>query len=280
MSDNSIAYLGIPGSFSHSAALSFFGAGAYFQNFLNFKQIFAALENGSCSAGLVPLENSLAGSIYENYDLLRNSPLSITGEALQRIEHHLCVSPAAQGGISQITHLYSHPKALEQVGNFLAANLQIKAVSTSDTASAAQFVSESNDTHTAAICSAAAAQIYNLVIAQRNVEDDPLNFTRFAVLSREPNQSVDNDKCSLLIVLPHVPKSLFRVLEVIVSVPLNTTKIESRPIPGKPFEYVFYLDFEFEPEHREAINEMLKRLEEFVAELKILGFYRRSRLRE
>lgn len=279
MSRQTIAYLGIPGSFTHSAAQSFFGSEHQYLNFLNFKLIFAALESGTCNAGLVPLENSLAGSIYENYDLLRASSLSIIGEVSQRIEHHLCARPSADKS-PEITTLYSHPKAFEQIANFLAANPNIKAVATSDTASAAQFVSESTDPGAAAICSQAAADIYHLALRKRNLEDDPMNFTRFAVLAREPLEDSACDKCSLYMVLPHVPKSLFRALEIIVSVSLNTTKIESRPIPGKPFEYVFYIDFEFEAQERDAVNMMLKRLGDLVTELKILGFYRRCRARE
>jgi 3-deoxy-7-phosphoheptulonate synthase len=284
MSELSIAYLGIPGSFSHSAAVGFFGSTEPLLNLPTFKQIFAALEKGNCAHGVVPLENSLAGSIYENYDLLRNSPLSITGEVSQKVEHNLCTIYAEvqddNKRIAGLKRVYSHPKALEQVSNFLAEFPHIKTVATTDTASAALYIKESNTLEEAAICSKAAAEIYNLTIIRKNIEDDPLNFTRFAVLSRDSIAGLEADKCSLLMVLPHVPKSLFKSLEIVVSIAVNTTKIESRPIPGKPFEYVFYLDFEFDSADRPAVNSMLKRLEVAVAELKILGFYQKSPPRE
>lgn len=276
-----IAYLGIPGSFSYSAALDFFGPDHHFCNFPDFRRIFAAVSSGDCAHALVPLENSLAGSIYENYDLLRSSSLSITGEVLLKVEHHLCIvqtgdSPAE--AIARLTHLYSHPKALEQVSRFLSEHPHIKAVATSDTATAAQYVQEMKDPRHAAVCSRNAAAIHHLHIIQQHLEDDPQNYTRFAVISGKQSADSEDNKCSLLLTLPHIPKSLFKTLEIIVSAALNTSKIESRPIPDKPFEYVFYLDFDFEPHDRAAVDQMLERLKESVPEFKILGFYRRSKV--
>jgi prephenate dehydratase len=275
MTSKKIAYLGIPGSFSHNAATRYFSDQETFLSYPGFSKVFEAVSSGSCAAGLVPLENSLAGSIYENYDLLRSASLSIVGEIALQIEHDLCVysTTASLPTPEQITHLYSHPKALEQVSGFINKYPGLTLISTSDTASAALEVAKLKLPGHAALCSRAAAALYGLRVVQENLEDDRLNFTRFAVLSREAPLNLNHNKCSLLLILPHIPKALFKTLEVIVSVAQNTTKIESRPIPGKPFEYVFYIDFEFEASERTNVEAMLERLRETVAELKILGFY-------
>jgi prephenate dehydratase len=279
MTTKNIAYLGIPGSFSHTAAKRFFSDQETFLSYPSFRAVFDSISTAACVAGLVPLENSLAGSIYENYDLLRSASLSIVGEIALQVEHHLCVyvSPDADEMpplVEQITHLYSHPKALEQVSTFINEHPSLTLIATSDTASAAQQVGQLQKRTHAALCSRTAASLYDLSVIKENLEDDRLNFTRFAVLAQEAPLNPSHNKCSLLLILPHIPKALFKTLEIIVSVALNTTKIESRPIPGKPFEYVFYIDFEFEPQDREAVEAMLERLRSAVAELKILGFYR------
>ena len=273
---DSVAYLGVPGSFSHSAALRQFERNSEYHSYPNFQQIFTAVESGACSVGVVPLENSLAGSIYENYDLIKKSSLSIVGEIYLAVEHHLCGT--TDTGLKEVQKIYSHPKAFEQIGGFIAENPTLELEATADTASAAKKVSLLKDNSSAAVCSEAAAQIYGLKILKRNLEDDPLNYTRFAILSAKQSTSPLDNKCSLLMSLPHVPKSLFRALEIVVSAALNTTKIESRPIPGKPFEYAFYLDFEFDCTARSEIRQMLDSLAQYAVALKVIGFYQKAEL--
>jgi len=220
----------------------------------------------------VPLENSLVGSIYENYDLIRENQLSMIGEEYLAIEHHLCLHP--NSSLTQITHVCSHPKALEQISNWLRAHPHITPVPSLDTASGAEEISLNGSQTHGAICSQAAAEIYGLQIVERNLEDNPHNVTRFGVIALDMSNNTESNKCSLMFSLPHIPKALFHTLEIIVSVALNTTKIESRPIAGKPFEYIFYLDFEFNPDHREDVSAMLVRLKDSVPELRVLGFYK------
>ena len=238
----SVAYRGIPGSFSYLAAQAIFGKEVALSGIDDFEGIFKSVAAGSDEAGVIPLENTLAGSVHENYDLLLQYDLAIHAEYHLRVEHHLV---GLQSDISKISKVYSHPKALEQCKIIFNDLPHLERRPFSDTAAAAKQVKTRGDPSLAAIASEEAAKLYGLTIIRRNIEDNRSNFTRFVTIKRKLERAADADKCSLILSLPHAPGSLMRALQVISDEGLNLTKIESRPITGKPFEYHFYIDFEF-----------------------------------
>lgn len=278
MNDHSVAYLGIPGSFSHSIATRLFGASALFLPCASFRGIFDAVASGKCRNGVLPIENSLIGSIHENYDLLRSFDLPIVNEAILQIEHHFS-APAmssSSAALADFHTLRSHPKAIEQCTRFLAANPHLRCETASDTATAAQEISRSQERGIGVICSEDAARLYGLTILQRNIQDFSNNQTRFAVIGQTPCPTEQSNKCSLVFTLPHAEKSLFRAFSVLMEEDINVSKIESRPIANKPFEYLFYIDFEFDPGSRKIIDQMAERFEKATLHTRWLGFYPRS----
>jgi prephenate dehydratase len=275
---NKIAYLGIPGSYSHSAALAFFKDSKDFVGVASFKDIFEAIKSGSVDAGVLPIENTLAGSIYENYDLLDHNDLHVIGEYSLRIEHCLLGhgSTSDRQDLKHIKTVYSHPKALEQCENFFVEHPWIGKVSYSDTAHAARFVKESDDTTVAAIASAQAANLYGLTVIKSSLEDDLHNYTRFLAIATQADDSKDADKCSLIVQIPHILGSLYKTLGVLESNGCNLMKIESRPLRGKAFEYIFYFDFRYDY-HKHYISKILGELKSIGAVIKVLGIYKENR---
>ena len=275
MSITSLAYQGIPGSFSYLAGRKLFPKAQNMIGTKSFRELFKLVDSGQAAIGIVPVENSLAGSVHEVYDLLHNHSLTVSAETYLKIAHHLLVIKSAEKPaniISGLKKVFSHPKALEQCQIFFDQRPEIERSAYSDTAGAAKYVSQSNDKTLAAIASEEAAELYGLQIVQRNVEDDPRNFTRFLVIGKE-SASEKPDKASLIFTLPHEPASLYRVLEVFAQEKLNVTKIESRPIPGSPFEYNFYIDFEFQGGRDEA-DKAISEVHARTRTLKILGVYK------
>jgi len=264
-------YLGIPGSFSYAAAQKAFGAKGSLQGLPSFKEIFAAVQAGKADYGVVPVENSLAGSIYENYNLLDATQLHVSGEQYIGVEHYLLGAGAILS--KKLTKVYSHPKALEQCQKFFAAHPWVQPCPYTDTAAAARFVSEQKDPSIAAIASKQAAGLYGLEILAKNIEDNPRNFTRFLVITKQDSTAPDADKCSVILRLPHIPGSLHRTLGVLADSQCNLTKIESRPLVGKAFEYVFYLDFCFDTATH-TITDILAQLKQVDPGLKVLGLYK------
>ncbi len=270
---STVSYQGIPGSFSHMTACTLFGAGAQLFGTSQFREIFERVSAGIDDAGVVPLENTLAGSVYENYDLLLHHPLQITAEHYLRVEHHLLALPGKSGDerIRCLSRVFSHQKALEQCQLLFREFSHLECSVHNDTAGAAKLVVDRADSSLAAIASEEAAKLYGLQILRRNVEDDPHNFTRFVVVSRAAVRVVDANKCSIIFSLRHQPGSLVRVLDVLSRRGLNLTKIESRPIAGKLFEYNFYADFEFAAGQAEAA---LEEISANTQSLQVLGLYR------
>ncbi len=275
---NTIIYQGIEGSFSSIVARKFFGKNNKFIGANTFGEIFDGVSNKNF-LGVVPIENTIAGSVYENLDLLLkfNSKIKIIGEAYLKIEHFLAgikSNLSFNQRIKIIKKAYSHPKALEQCLNFFNKYFWIEKVVLKDTAFAAKFVSETKDLSLAAICGLEAAKIYNLEIIKKNIEDNHKNFTRFLIIA--PSKSNLNfgksSKCSLIFNLKHKPGSLADVLNIFKKYNLNLTKIESRPIVGNPFEYNFFLDFEFNLSLIK-IKEILKEVKKYTTNLIVLGFY-------
>jgi prephenate dehydratase len=242
-----IAYQGEPGAFSQTAARQLLGDDPATIPFRSFEEMFQSVATGDADCCVAPIENSLAGSIHRNYDLLLSSGLTILGETFLRIVHNLIAPPGTT--LDDVRRVYSHPVALAQCGRFLRQHPEMESEPMHDTAGAVRVVMERRQPGEAAIASEAAANIYGGVILATNVEDDPQNFTRFFLLA-PPNASIrpHSDpsahrwKTSLLLEIANTPGSLYRTLGVFATAGIDLSKIESRPIPGKPRDYAFYLD--------------------------------------
>ena len=277
----SVGYFGAKGSFTYGAAAAYFKDKKTFVSQASFEGVFRAVSDGEVQAGLVPIENTLSGSIYENYDLLDKYKLDIIGEISRRVEHHFLVRPGKTAGgsvdLQAIKKVYSHQKAIEQCSLFLSQHPWIEAIECEDTASAAKLVSESDDPSIAAIAGAEAEKIYGLHAVKRNIENNKYNYTRFLVIAQhgvESNKTAD--KCSLIIQLKHIPGSLSKTLALITDKGCNLTKIESRPMPTHPFEYIFYLDFVFDPTQHN-LDDLLTEMKAAVVSLRVTGIYRDER---
>lgn len=264
-----VAFQGIPGSFSSMAASALFGSDSIAIHTKQFREIFERVMDGSANFGVVPIENALAGSVHENYDLLEEYPCSIVAETLVPVQLQLIAIPNA-GSISKV---YSHPKALEQCSTFFAKHPEIEAVVWSDTAGAAEHVAKTGDPALAAIASEEAAAIYGLRTLKCSIQNHPNNATRFVAIAKDPGDEVHPTKCSLVISLAHKPGSLFAILREVSELGLNLTKIESRPIVGSPFSYSFHIDIECLPDQSETLRDAARRISKNVEKLKNLGFY-------
>lgn len=242
-----VAYQGEPGAFSETAATQLAGRGATLIPFRSFEEMFDSVAEGRADCCVTPIENSLAGSIHRNYDLLLASGLSIAAETNLRIVHNLIVPPGV--ALENVRRVYSHPVALAQCGRFLRQHPAMEALAVHDTAGAVRQMMETQLPGDAAIASAAAAARYGGRILVTNVEDDAQNYTRFFLLAPAgsafgppsvPPQS--RWKTSLVLQIANEPGSLHRALGIFAAAGIDLSKIESRPIPGKPWEYAFYLD--------------------------------------
>lgn len=235
------AIQGEPGSFSHEAALKLV-PGAEIMPCALSAEVFAALAEGKADAAAIPIENSLAGSVSEHFDLLLTYDVKAERETLLRIRHNLMTVPGVE--MDAIERVYSHPVALAQCRRFLAEHPRMKALAFYDTAGSAKQIMETGDRHSAAIASEAAARYYGAQILQRDIEDNPENFTRFFLVRRSADAALDPEanKISLAFSIEHRPGSLVSALQELAALGTNLTKIESRPVHGKPWEYIFYVD--------------------------------------
>jgi prephenate dehydratase len=275
-----VAYQGEPGAFSQTAARQLLGDDAATIPFRSFEEMFHAVESGDADCCVTPIENSLAGSIHRNYDLLLTSGLTILGETFLRIVHNLIAPPGTT--LSDMRRVYSHPVALAQCGRFLRQHPEMESEPMYDTAGAVRVVMERRQPGEAAIASEAAANIYGGVILATNVEDDPQNFTRFFLLA-PPNVSIRplfeptalRWKTSLLLEIANTPGSLHRALGVFATAGIDLSKIESRPIPGKPRDYAFYLDVIGNVADT-SIAEAIKQLRADADSVMVLGSYATS----
>ncbi len=236
-----IAIQGEPGSFSHEAALKLVPGAEIIPCALS-AEVFATLTRGDADGAVIPIENSLAGSVSEHFDLLLSHDVKAERETLLRIRHNLIVVP----GVAEeaIERVYSHPVALAQCRRFLAEHPKMRALAFYDTAGSVKQIMESDDRPAAAIASEAAARYYGAQILASDIEDNSENFTRFFLVRRGPDAGVDPNanKISLAFSIEHRPGSLVDALKELAALGTNLTKIESRPVPGKPWEYVFYVD--------------------------------------
>lgn len=240
-----------------------------------FEQVFENIKRDPTVIGMLAIENTIAGSLLHNYELLRNSGTTIVGEHKLHIEHSICCLP--EDSWETINEVHSHPVALMQCRGFLADHPELKAVEASDTAGAAKLISEQKCRGWAAICNASAAKMYGMKILQESIEDNKHNFTRFLVVSN-PNKAdflrplESTNKASLVFSLPHEEGSLSQVLSILYFLKINLTKIQSLPIIGHEWEYMFYVDVTFDnlTRYRQSIDAIMP----LTRELKVIGEYK------
>jgi prephenate dehydratase len=263
-----VAYQGEAGAFSEEGALAVFPQAERLA-FKSIRKVFEAVEVGRVAAGLVPLDNSQAGSINETYDLFLRHGLHLVGETVVRVDHCLIALPGSR--IDELTEVMSHPQAIAQCEEFLSA-LEVTVRAEYNTAGAAKRIADERLDGVAAIASARAAELYGLDVLAERIQTYPDNYTRFGVLSRSPEPIGKPDKTSLVFGVGHVAGSLFRCLGAFAERHLSLTKLESRPRPGRPWEYVFYVDVDA-PAARAEMVDGLAALSEHATFTRVLGTY-------
>lgn len=266
-----VVYLGPPATYTHLACIERFGNSVRTLPKESIQEIFEAVERENADFGVVPIENSTEGMVNGTLDMFIESEVKIRGEILMRISHDLL---SRSGKPEEVRKIYSHPQALAQCRRWLRKNFpQVEVSETVSTSRAAQMAAD--DEAAAAIASSAAAPLYGLKAIESRIEDYVHNYTRFLVLGRRIEKPTGRDKTSLLFSTVDSPGSLYRVLKPLSEKAINLTKIESRPIKDKPWEYVFFLDFEghlTDPQIQEGVAELKKS----VLFMKHLGSYPRS----
>ncbi|MBQ9200806.1 MAG: prephenate dehydratase [Bacteroidales bacterium] len=268
----SVAIQGVTGAFHEIAARTYFGQDIQTINCDQFKDLFTAVEQHRADYGIVAIENTIAGSILENYLLLRKSKLKVIGEICLHITQNLMVLPGTR--IEDITEVYSHPIAIQQSKDFLDGYPYMKLINWSDTASSARKIAEEHLDHAAAIASDYAAKLYGLEIIAPNIQTHKQNFTRFLILSRSAVENPSDNKASICFELTHQPGSLVDVLAAFKQHDINLTKIQSLPILGSPFQYAFYVDLEWND--RSNFDRAIAKVLNLVSNLSVLGEYQRD----
>lgn len=272
-----IGFQGVPGAYSEMAARKFFGkSDLEYIGLRNFEDIFKDVYEDSLDFGMIPIENSLAGSIHKSIDLLNKYDLRIIGEVYLRVEHNLLGVPGAN--IRDIKEIYSHWQALAQCEDTIKNLLPEASVKEYfDTAGSAEYVAKESDPSKGAIASKLASEIYGLSVIKENVEDNKNNYTRFVVINKKyadlENSSTNKYKTSITFSGNSVPGFLYSILKSFAIRNINLTKIESRPIPEKTWGYFFYIDFEGrfnDPDCEQALKEAIK----ITPDLKVLGSYK------
>jgi prephenate dehydratase len=272
-----IAFQGEAGAYSEQAVFEYFGNMGTVPC-ESFEAVFDAVNSGRCQAALIPIENSLAGSIHQNYDLLLRNNLHIVGEYLLRVQHCLIAMPGVVK--EDVKKAISHPQALGQCAGYLRSH-GIKAEPAYDTAGSVKMLKESGMRDVAAIASRRAAELYEMQILEEGIEDNPENYTRFLVIQHDPKNPEGDPqqglaKTSIVFTLKNVPGALFKALSVFALRDIDLTKIESRPLQGKPWEYLFYIDF-IGASQDESSQKALDHLSEYALMLRVLGSYPRFR---
>jgi len=263
-----VAYQGEAGAFSEEGALALF-PDAELRPLPSIRTVFESVEVGRASWGLVPMDNSQAGSINETYDLFLRHGLHLVGETVVRVDHSLLALPGST--MDGLREVRSHPQAIAQCEEFLSA-LDVVVRAEYNTAGAAKRIAEEQLACVAAIASRRAADLYGLAVLADRIQTYPDNYTRFGALSRDPSPLAEPDKSSLVFGVGHVAGSLYRCLGAFAERHLNLTKLESRPRPGRPWEYVFYADVEA-PARLPEMVDALATLSEHATFTRLLGTY-------
>ena len=264
-----IAYQGEPGAFSEAAARRV-DPDAQLTPCRSFDEVFDSVEAGDTAYGVLPIENSIGGSIHRNYDLLVERTLPIVGEVELPVVHHLLALPGAT--LDGLRRVYSHPQGLAQCERFLRTLTKVEIIATYDTAGSAKMVADAGLLDAGAIASARAGDVFGLVSLAASVQDFDDNITRFLVVGKTPLPDRAADKTSIVFSLPNEPGSLFKALSVFSLRGISLTKLESRPIPGRPWEYLFYVDLAAARDEIQC-GRALAHLAEFAPMLRTLGTY-------
>lgn len=275
-----VAFQGEPGAYSEQAVFNYYGDVETLPC-ESFDVMFDSVVSGKSDLALAPIENSLAGSIHQNYDLLLQHDLHIVGEYLLRVHHCLIGFPGVKK--EDIKKAISHPQALGQCAAYLR-NLGIKPETVYDTAGSVKLLKASGDRATAAIASRRAAELYEMEIIEEGIEDNAENYTRFLAIGRESvvpevlseSKGEGESKTSIVFTLKNQPGALFKAMSVFALRDIDLSKIESRPLQGKPWEYLFYIDFTGSTDH-ETSKRALEHLGEYALTLRVLGSYPRFR---
>jgi prephenate dehydratase len=280
MTTTTIGFQGVPGAYSELASRLYFGKRAQTKPFGDFSAVFQAVAKRKVNYGVVPIENSLAGSIHQNYDLLLSTAVTIVGEVVLPIQHCLVAPPKFT--LSQLKRVLSHPQALAQCADYLEKR-KLQPTAFFDTAGAAAHVSATQNVAEAAIASAEAATHYGLKILARNIANKAENFTRFLVIQAKKTNKAPSasrrttgpQKTSVAFALKSIPGALYKALSVFAIREIDLLKIESRPLPDRPWQYLFYLDFAGSI-HDAAVPRTLEHLEEITEFVHCFGSYART----
>ncbi len=269
-----VAFQGERGAYSESAVYTFFGDETEVRPCRDLTEVFESVGKEEVPVGVVPVENSLEGSVNQTYDLFLTHNLKVSGEVIIKISHCLIANPSTS--LEAVKTVYSHPQALAQCRSFLE-RLGSDLIPTYDTAGSVKMLKEKGLKNAAAVASKKAAEIYGMKILAKEIEDIPTNYTRFFVISKNDSHKTGKDKTSIIFAATHTPGALYQALGEFAKRSINLTKIESRPTKQKAWEYNFYLDFEG---HRTEENcaDALKALEKSGAFIKILGSYPKASL--
>jgi prephenate dehydratase len=265
-----VAFQGESGAYSEQAVFDYFG-NVETVPCESFELVFDSVASRVADAGLIPIENSLAGSIHQNYDLLLRHDLHIVGEYPLRVQHCLIAVPGVTK--ADLKQVISHPQALGQCAAYLR-KMGVKTESVYDTAGSVKMLKESGARDTAAIASRRASEIYGMQILEEGIEDNSENYTRFLAISKTAMKPEAEAKTSIVFTLRNQPGALFKALSVFALRDIDLTKIESRPLQGKPWEYLFYIDF-IGAAHEETARKALDHLGEYALMLRVLGSYPR-----
>jgi chorismate mutase/prephenate dehydratase len=267
-----VGFQGVSGAFSEQALQDYFGENTKTKAVDEFEDIFTELEKDNIKFGVLPIENSSTGGIFDVYDLLNKYDFKIVGEVCLKVNHNLMGIPGAT--LDDITEIYSHPQALSQCNDFLKQNNSWTKIPFCNTAKSAELVCSENEKFKAAIGSKKAAKIYNLEILAKSINSNSKNTTRFIVISKNMAISSDCGKISMIFITPHRSGSLYNILRHFADNNLNLLKIESRPIWDKPWEYFFYIDFEGNLDDN-TVKEAMLEVRNSSSYFKILGNYKK-----
>lgn len=275
-----IAYAGERGAFAELAAIQYFGKKCQYTAVSDFTTVFESVVNGNCDFGVIPIENSLAGSIHQNYDLLLESNAKIAGEILLKIGHHLIANKNVEQ--KDLRSVFSHPQALAQCKNYLRKHKELQVVPFSNTAAAVKKIKDEKIEDAAAIASMQAAIDFNMNILDSNIEDHNSNITRFLIISslaETPRTDEKNVKTSIVFSTKNIPGALFKCLAVFALRDIDLYKIESRPTHGQGFQYLFYLDLEGDM-RLDSVKNAIGHLQELTILYRFLGSYEIGKLVE
>ena len=267
-----ISFQGERGAYSEAAAKLFFNKEIETIAHVTFAEVLENTSNNNTEHAILPIENSIEGSVGESYDLLYSTNLNATGEIYHKIEHCLI----GIGSLENVDTVYSHPQALGQCREFIEKQ-NMKTIPAYDTAGSVKIVKELNKQNCASIASKTASTLYDMPIIAENIANNLNNYTRFLILSKKESPETGNDKTSIIFSIKHEPGSLYRIIENFHKNNVNLTKIESRPTKTNTWEYNFYVDFEGH-KNNSKISEMLEKIKQESLFMKVLGSYPSAKL--